>query len=132
MAGPKIALRARARTGSEEPGPVRNRTRQFLLLTLGAGALSGVVALVGPGLVTNAGAAITTHVAAITAKPIQASTVFPSVPPQHQVIDVYDPPPPARHVAPAPAPAPRPSASPEPRQSPRPSGSPRPSPSPDD
>jgi hypothetical protein len=130
MSVPKIANRARARTGSDQPGPVRNRTREFLLLTLGAGALSGLLALVGPGLVTGAGAAITTHVAATTAEPIQASAVFPSVPAQHKVIDVYDPPPPATRAAPPPpaAAAPQPSPSPSPRRSPRPtpSGSPPP------
>jgi hypothetical protein len=132
MTVPKIAVRARARTGSDEPGPARNRTRQFLVLTIGAGVLSGMLALLGPGLVTEAGAAITTHVPAPTPKPIQASAVFPPVGPQHQVIDVYDPPPPKR-AAPAPAPPVVPSPSPRPARSPRPtpSGSPRPSPPPD-
>jgi outer membrane biosynthesis protein TonB len=135
MSGAKIAIRGGATPGSEETGPKRNRTRQFLVLTLGAGAVSGIVALVGPALVTNVGAAITTHVAVATPQPIQATQLFPAVPPQHQVINVYDPPPPAK-VAPAP-PAPtaasHPTPSPEPRRSPRPtpSGSPRPSPPPD-
>jgi hypothetical protein len=138
MSAAKIAIRGRATPGSEEPGPKRNRTRQFLVLTLGAGAVSGIVALVGPGLVTDVGAAITTHVAATTPQPIQAAQLFPAVPPQHQVINVYDPPPPAR-VAPAPPAPPAPPAaahptpSPQHQHSPRPtpSGSPRPSPPPD-
>jgi outer membrane biosynthesis protein TonB len=153
MAVPKIAIRAaKANPGSDQSGPKRNRTRQFLFLTFGAGALSGLVALIGPGLLTVAGAAITTHVATTAAKPIQASAVFPPVPPKTQVIDVYDPAPPVKRAAPAPAPAPaaappaavqpsptpthRPSPipSPTPQRSPRPtpSGSPRPTPPPND
>jgi hypothetical protein len=130
---PKIAIRA-ARPGSDQPGPVRNRTRQFLVLTIGAGAASGLVALIGPALVTDVGAAITTHVAAPAPDPIQASAVFPSVPPQHKVIDVYDPAPPVRQAPPAPpataAPTAPPTQSPRPARSPRPSPSPRGSPSP--
>ena len=125
----KIAARGSARTGPESRPPKRNRAWLFFLLTLGAGAVSGILALIGPGLVTDVGAAITTHVAATADPQIQASTLFPPVGPQHKVIDVYDPPPPVR-VAP-PAPAPQPSPSPSPRRSPRPtpSHSPRPTPS---
>ena len=126
----KIAARGRPRTGPEPRPPKRNRASLFLLLTLGAGAVSGFLALVGPGLVTDVGAAITTHVAATSEQPIQASTLFPPVGVQHRVIDVYDPPPP-RRVAPPPAAASQPSPSPSPRRSPRPtpSSSPRPTPS---
>ena len=125
----KIAARGRPRTGPDARPPKRNRAWLFLLLTLGAGAVAGILALVGPGLVTDVGAAITTHVAAITNQPIQASTLFPPVGVQHKVVDVYDPPPP-RRVAP-PAPPPQPSPSPSPHRSPRPtpSHSPRPTPS---
>ena len=129
----KIAARGRPRTGQEARPPKRNRAWLFLFLTLGAGAVSGILALVGPGLVTDVGAAITTHVAATAEPQIQASTLFPPVGPQHKVIDVYDPPPPARAAPPAPpaAATPHPSPSPEPRRSPRPtpSHSPRPTPS---
>ena len=52
---PKIAIRAKVTAGSEQAGPVRNRTRQFLVLTLGAGALSGILALIGPGLLVMLG-----------------------------------------------------------------------------
>jgi hypothetical protein len=125
----KIAARGRPRTGQEPRPPKRSRAWLFLLLTLGAGAVSGILALVGPALVTDVGAAITTHVPAATDPQIQASTLFPPVGPQHKVIDVYDPPAPAR-VAPPVAP-PQPSPSPSPRRSPRPtpSHSPRPTPS---
>jgi hypothetical protein len=124
----KIAARGRPRTGADPRPPKRNRAWLFLFLTLGAGAVSGIVALVGPGLVTDVGTTITTHVAATTNQPIQASALFPPVGVQHKVIDVYDPPPPRRVAPPAPT---VPSPSPSPRRSPRPtpSGSPRPSPS---
>jgi hypothetical protein len=125
----KIAARGVPRTGKEPRPPKRHRAWLFLFLTLGTGAACGILALVGPALVTDVGAAITTHVAATTDPQIQASTLFPPVGPQHKVIDVYDPPPPAR-VAP-PAAVPQPSPSPSPRRSPRPtpSHSPRPTPS---
>lgn len=124
----KIAARGRPRTGPDPRPPKRNRAWLFLLLTLGAGAVSGILALVGPGLVTDVGAAITTHIAATTNQPIQASTLFPPVGVQHKVVDVYDPPPPRRVAPPAP---PHPSPSPSPYRSPRPtpSHSPRPTPS---
>ena len=132
MIARKIAVRGGDRGGSERRPPQKHRTWLFLFLTIGAGAVSGILALVGPGLVTDVGAAITTHVAATTPQPIKASAVFPSVPPQHQVIDVYDPPPPPRRAAP-PAAAAQPSPTPTSHRSPRPtpSGSPRPSPPPD-
>lgn len=123
----KIAARGRPRTGQEPRPPKRNRAWLFLLLTLGAGAASGILALIGPALVTDVGAAITTHVPATADPQIHASTLFPPVGVQHKVIDVYDPPPP-RAPAPPAAAAPRPSPSPEPHRSPRPtpSGSPHP------
>lgn len=127
MIARKIAVRAGARSGSDPRPPKRNRALLFLLLTLGAGAASGIIALLGPALVTDVGAAITTRVAATSSEPIQASTLFPAVPPQHKVIDVYDPPPPVRRSAP-PASAPHSAPSPSPERSPRPtpSGSPPP------
>jgi hypothetical protein len=123
----KLAVRARATAASEEPRPIHNRTRQFLTLTIGAGVVSGLIALVGPVLVTAAGAALTTKIAASTAQPIKASAVFPPVGPQHKTVDVYDPAPPVRQGAPAPAP---PAHETEPSPSPRPSHSPRPTPPP--
>ena len=128
MTVPKIAARGRPRTGQEMRPPKRHRAWLFFFLTLGAGAVSGILALVGPAVVTDVGAAITTHVGPTTEPQIQASTLFPPVGPQHKVIDVYDPPP--VRVAP-PVAAPQPSPSPSPRESPRPtpSHSPRPTPS---
>jgi len=74
----KIAARGRPRTGPESRPPRRNRAWVFLFLTLGAGGVSGIVALIGPAVVTDVGAAITTHVAATTDQPVQASTLFPA------------------------------------------------------
>jgi hypothetical protein len=130
MIARKIAARGRPRTGQESRPPKRNRAWLFFFLTLGAGAVSGILALVGPAVVTDVGAAITTHVAPTPDPQIQASALFPPVGPQHKVIDVYDPPPPVR-VAPPVAAPPQPSPSPSPRHSPRPtpSHSPRPTPS---
>src|SRR3979411_552391 len=116
----KLAVRARATAASEEPRPIHNRTRQFLTLTIGAGVVSGLIALVGPVLVTAAGAALTTKITASTAQPIKASAVLPPVGPQHKTVDVYDPAPPVRQGAPAPAP---PAHETEPSPSPRPSHS---------
>jgi len=131
MIARKIAARGRPRTGPESRPPKRNRAWLFFFLTLGAGAVSGILALVGPAVVTDVGAAITTHVAPTAEPQIQASTLFPPVGPQHKVIDVYDPPPPVRVAPPVAAPQPSPSPSPSPRRSPRPtpSHSPRPTPS---
>jgi hypothetical protein len=132
MIARKIAARGGPHTGQEPRPPKRHRAWLFLLLTLGAGAISGILALIGPAVVTDVGATITTHVAATPDPQIQASALFPPVGPQHKVIDVYDPPPPARAAPPAPpAAAPHPSPSPEPRRSPRPTPlhSPRPTPS---
>ena len=63
MIARKIAARGRPRTGPESRPPKRNRAWLFFFLTLGAGAVSGILALVGPAVVTDVGAAITTHVA---------------------------------------------------------------------
>jgi hypothetical protein len=138
----KIAARGRPRIGPESRPPKRNRAWLFLFLTLGAGAVSGILSLIGPVVVTDVGAAITTHVAPTTDPQIQASTLFPPVGVQHKVIDIYDPPPPRRVAPPPAASAPQPSPSPSPHRSPRPtpsgyprptpSGSPRPTPSPND
>jgi hypothetical protein len=115
-----------------EKQPKRNRTGRFAVLILGAGALSGIGAMLGvwpfAGLQV-----LVTHVIQgdATVVPIEARTLFPPVPPVHQVIDVYDPPPPAPPAA-KPAPQP-PQATPTPRHehpSPTPTVHATPSPSP--
>jgi hypothetical protein len=125
--------------GLREKQPTRNRTGRFAVLILGAGALSGIAAMLGVwpfgGLQV-----LVTHVIRgdETAAPIEARTLFPPVPPVHQVIDVYDPPPPVAPAPPAAQPAPQPpQATPTPRHehpSPTPTihSSPSPSPKGDD
>ena len=129
----KIAARGRPRTGQEPRPPKRNRAWLFLFLTLGAGAVSGILALVGPGLVTDVGAAITTHVAATPDPQIQASAaVSAGWPPAQGDRRVRSAAPGASGpTGPAGCATPHPSPSPEPRRSPRPtpSHSPRPTPS---
>jgi hypothetical protein len=131
----KLAMRARRGERPAEEKPKRNRAFLFLLFTLGAGALSAMIALVGPSLVTDAGAVVTNAI--VTNSPatqIKAQTLFPPVAAVHKVIDVYDPAPPVKRTQPAPpaaAPATsNPSPSPSPRRSPRPT--PTASPTPND
>jgi hypothetical protein len=134
----RIAARAaiRARSGAELPK--KSRTVRFALLILGAGGVSGVAALLGVPPFGSLQVFVKQIVQGPPSAPIEARTIFPAVPPVHQVIDVYDPPPaaaPAPPAAPA-APAPKPpQATPTPRHahpSPTPpvTSSPSPSPSP--
>lgn len=102
----------------------RSRARRYAALIFGAGIVSGTAALAGIppfGSLQALIAPISQFLHPQPASgPIQASTIFPPVPPVHQVVDVYDPPP-----APQPprtGPAPHPNASPTPplRSSPSP------------
>ena len=124
------------KTAKIGPGPREHkpgRTKRFLVLTLGAGVLSGVAALAGIppfGSVQALLAPISQFLHPRQApEPILASSVFPSVPPIHKTVDVYDPAPPAKRSNPAPAP---PRASPTPHEHPSPTpplqSSPSPSP----
>jgi hypothetical protein len=137
----RIAARAAIRAGSGHEQPKKNRTGRFALLILGAGGVSGVAALLGVPPFGNLQVFVKQIVQGPPSGPIEARSIFPAVPPVHQVIDVYDPAPPrppaaapAPPVAPAPAPQP-PQATPTPRHahpSPTPpvTSSPSPSPSP--
>jgi hypothetical protein len=133
----KLATRGRGQNGPQEQEPKRNRAWQFLLLVLGAGAVSGLIALVGPGLVTALGAQVTTQIHNNTTQPLDAHSLFPPVAAVHQVVDVYDPAPPRRAqpappaAAPPPPPAPVSHPSPTPRRSPSPRPTPHGSPTPD-
>ena len=136
----KLAIRRKHKDGTQRQEPKKRRVLLFFLLTLGAGALAEMIALVGPGFLANIEAAVTDTIQGNTNVQIAASTLFPPVPVQHKVVDVYDPAPPraAAPAAPAPAASPTPTAaprvSPTPRRSPSPrpttSPTPRPSPSP--
>jgi hypothetical protein len=83
----------------DQPKTKRNRVRRFALVTLSAGAISGVGAMFGIWPFSGLQVLATQLVQAAPANSaIQARTLFPPVPPVHQVVDVYDPPP---AVAPA-------------------------------
>jgi hypothetical protein len=134
-------IAVRAAIGHDHPK--KNRTGGFALLILGAGGVSGVAALLGVPPFGNLQVFVKQIVQGPPSGPIEARSIFPAVPPVHQVIDVYDPappPPPAAAPAPPAAPAPKPpqppQATPTPRHHPSPNptppvtSSPSPSPSP--
>ena len=124
----KAAVGAGAQADPQRKKHKTNRVFMFLLLTTGAGALAELIALLAPGMVSGTGELITI-LQGNSPVQIEASTLFPPVPPQHRTVDVYDPAPtrssaPVRPTAAPPSPSP----SPSPRRSPRPtpSGSPPP------
>jgi hypothetical protein len=123
----RIAARAAIRAGSSDNQPKQNRTGRFAVLVLGAGAVSGVAAMFGVWPFGSMQALVNQIVHGPPTGPIEARSIFPPVPPVHQVIDVYDPPPAAPPPAqPAPKPAPQPpQATPTPRHA-HPSPSPTP------
>ena len=138
-----IAGRIRPRTavnGHGEPGDrKRSRLGRYLVLIFGAGVVSGTAALAGIPPFGSLQALLAPISQLLhpqpPAAPIQASAIFPPVPPVHQIIDVYDPPPPAPRATSAPRPpaaSPKPKASPSPRPSPSPTLRSTPSPSPGD
>lgn len=92
---------------ARERQPARNRVVRFIVLSLGAGALAALLALiiaVIPALLVLAFPTDTPQ--------ILATTLFPTPSPTVKVISVYDPPPSQR--APAPRESPEPGQSPEP------------------
>jgi hypothetical protein len=118
----KVAFGGGKGAGSRRKEPTRHRAWLFTLLTLGAGAGSGVAALIGTTLLVNVQTLVTDVGAASNApQPIEARSVFPSVPPVHKVINVYDPP--AARPS-SPASRPHPSAKPTPDDRPSPSPTP--------
>jgi hypothetical protein len=125
------AARAAFRVGLRDNQPKRNRVGRFAALILGAGAVSGIAAMLGVWPFAGLQVLVNQIVHGPPAGPIEARTLFPAVPPVHQVIDVYDPPPPAPPAA-KPAPQP-PQVTPTPRHehpSPTPTAHSTPSPSP--
>lgn len=112
----RLAVGRSAKTAPRDRKPRRNRSVRFLTLTFGSGALAALLAVVIAGIPTVLGLVFPTG----PTPEIQASAIFPPVPPVHKVIDVYDPPKQApRPVArPPAAPAARPTA--EPSQQPEP------------
>ena len=123
----RLVARRLVRPSSREKKPRRNRTGLFAVLTLGAGGLSGVAALLGVPPFGNLQTLVTQFLHPDSPSPIEAHTLFPPVPPVQKVVDIYDPAPPAPRppvqAAPQPAPQPAPQASPQPpeaRPTPRP------------
>lgn len=128
-----IAGRLRPRTamngGSEQSDRKRSRVGRYVALIFGAGVVSGMAALAGIPPFGSLQALLGPISQLLHPQPppapIQASAIFPPVPPVHKVVDVYDPPPPAPRASPVPQP---PAASPKPKSSPSPRSRPSPSP----
>jgi hypothetical protein len=126
-----IAGRIRPRTaengGAEGRDRKRSRVGRYTMLIFGAGVVSGTAALAGIPPFGSMQALLAPISQLLHPQPppapIQASAIFPPVPPVHKVVDVFDPPPPAPRATSAPQP---PAASPQPRSSPRPRPSPTP------
>ena len=91
----KVAIRRRAGADSEQESPKRKRAWLFWLLTFGAGVISALVVLVGPGLWANLETSIATQ-SNSAAQSIKARALFPAIGVVHKVVTVYDPPPIAR------------------------------------
>lgn len=100
----RLAIGRSMRTAPRDRKPRKNRLVRFLFLTFGSGALAALLAIAIAGVPTVLGLVFPTG----PQPKIQASALFPPVPPVHRVIDVYDPP------KQAPAPNPRPPDSSEP------------------
>lgn len=125
----KVAVRAGGgNPASKKPEPRRGRLRAFLLLIFAAGAGSFIAALVGNSVLLDIQTlAFDVHDKTVV-QTIDARNLFPTVPPVHKTVDVYDPAPGGTASTPGKKPAASPS--PTPRPSPSPSRSPRHSPSP--
>ena len=96
---PATAALSRKRT------PGRNRLFRFLVLTFGAGGGAALFAILIAGLPTVVALVLPAEPPA----PLQASQLFPSVPPVHKTVVINDPPvyrpaPPAARPVPAPMP----------------------------
>ena len=110
----------------------RKRTRlgRYLVFIFGAGVTSGMAAIAGIPPFGSFQALVGPVSATLRPMPangpIAARTIFPPVPPVHKVVDVYDPPPPARHSDPQPPKPPATTPTPRPHPSPHPSASPSP------
>ena len=115
----RLARRQSMKPVSRQRKPARNRVVRFLLVTFGAGVAAAVIAIVVAGMQTLVTQAFPGQ------DQISASSLFPPVPPQHRIVNVYDPPISRPHPPPSSKPIPPPTPSPRPT----PSRSPRPTPS---
>lgn len=133
MIADRLRLRRAARVGDEQHERKRSRVRRYVVLIFGVGVVTGTAAMAGipPFGSLQALLAPVSHLIHPQPAPaqIQASAIFPPVPPVHRVVDVYDPPPPASQTtAPPQPPATTPTPKPKTSPSPRPRSSPSPSP----
>lgn len=103
--------------------PRKNHTALFAALTLSAGALCGVAAVlgIGPFGAIHASASYA-HSTQPTPQPIEARSVFPAVSPVTKVVNVNDPPRQQPHSEAAPKP--RPTRPPDDHPTPSPGGEP--------
>jgi hypothetical protein len=116
------------RAAGSKPDPKerkRNRAGLFLVLTLTAAGMSGFLAMLGFGPFGSLQVLAHQIISSGQSAQIQAGSIFPSVPPVHKVVTIYDPPrsaPPAGSGPPEdqPSPSPKPSPKPEPSDSPEP------------
>jgi hypothetical protein len=135
MIAGRLRPRKAVNGGTDQRDRKRSRVGRYLALVLGAGVVSGTAALAGIPPFGSLQALLAPISQLLHPQPpvapIQASAIFPPVPPVHKIVDVYDPPPPAPRATTAPQP---PATSPKPKASPRPSPTPplhsTPSPSP--
>lgn len=87
----KTAIRESARLGSPRKRAKRGGAWLFTLLTLGAGAVAGMAALVATTFLAAAQTlAGDFALYDYSASPIEATTLFPPVPAVHKVVNVYD------------------------------------------
>lgn len=91
----RITARARFKAGVGGNQTRRSRVGRFALLIFSAGALSGVAALLGVWPFGGIQVFVTRVFHGDSAVAFEARSLFPPVPPLTQVIDVYDPAPPA-------------------------------------
>lgn len=126
----RLAARGVVRRGSTEKEPRRRRASRYLLIIFSAGALTGVASLLGVWPFGGVHALVDRLLYSSPSQ-IAASTIFPPVPPVHQVVNVYDPPPASRSSAPKP-PATGPTSPPRGSSASGTRTSPRPAPPPDE
>jgi hypothetical protein len=107
----RIAARAALRPGLEQNQPKQSRAGRFVVLIFGAGAVSGIAAMLGVWPFGSLQVFVNQIVHGPPSGPIEARSIFPPVQPVHQVINVYDPPP----AAPPPPAPPPPAAKPSPQ-----------------
>jgi hypothetical protein len=101
----------------------------FTWLTLGAGAVSGLIALFGATVLVQMQTVVIDVSGKAGVPAIEARALFPAVPATHKTVDVYDPAPPAapsKPVSKPPVANPMPMPTPTPHRSPRPSATPPP------